>query len=98
MSRSKLTDHGFPMDSRRNDMLANLARDAMLPVVATNSVHYATGSQARLAATMAAIRARCTLDELDGWLAAAPTAHLRSGTEMAEQFARYPKLLPQQHV
>ena len=44
----------------------------------------------RLATALAAVRARRSLDEMDGWLPAAGTAHLRSGAEMAARFARYP--------
>src|SRR5207237_2870214 len=35
-------------------------------------------------------RARRSLDEIDGWLPGAATAHLRSGAEQARRFARYP--------
>ena len=36
------------------------------------------------------MRARRSLDELDPWLPAGATAHLRSGAEQARRFARYP--------
>lgn len=42
----ELFDHGDPLDTRRNDTLAELARRMRLPVVATNNVHYATPAQA----------------------------------------------------
>src|SRR5690606_2349629 len=61
-----------------------------LPVIATGNVHYATPDQHRLATAVAAVRARRSLDELDGWLPGAGAAHLRSGREMAARFARYP--------
>jgi error-prone DNA polymerase len=86
----ELTDHGDPGDDERNDSLAELAAGAGLPVVATNNVHYATPSGHRLAAALAAVRARRSLDEIDGWLPAADGAHLRGGAEMAERFAAYP--------
>ncbi|MGH9278094.1 MAG: error-prone DNA polymerase, partial [Acidimicrobiales bacterium] len=44
----------------------------------------------RLASALAAVRARRSLDEIDGWLPAAASAHLRSGAEQARRFARYP--------
>jgi error-prone DNA polymerase len=44
---------------------------------------------------MAAVRARRSLDELDGWLPPAATAHLRSGEEMAALFARFPEAVAQ---
>jgi error-prone DNA polymerase len=86
----ELWDHGDPLDSERNDALAELAAATDLPVVATNNVHYATPRQRLLATAIAAVRARSSLDELDGWLPAAGTAHLRSGVEMAARFARFP--------
>ena len=60
-------------------MLAGLAADLGLPVVATTGAHYATPANSRLAAAMAAVRARRSLDEADPYLPASPSAHLRSG-------------------
>jgi len=53
-------------------------------------VHYAAPSRRRLATALAAVRARRSLDEIDGWLPAAGTAYLRSGAELAERFAAFP--------
>ncbi|WIM98119.1 error-prone DNA polymerase [Actinoplanes oblitus] len=86
----ELTDHGDPYDADYNDALFGLARQRALEVVATGNVHYATPSRRRLATALAAVRARRSLDEMDGWLPAAGTAHLRSGAEMARRFADYP--------
>jgi error-prone DNA polymerase len=86
----ELWDHGDPLDSTRNDALARLAASAGVGVVATNNVHYATPARRRLATALAAVRARCSLDELDGWLPAAASAHLRAGWEQARRLARYP--------
>ena len=86
----ELTDHAHPGDEERNDDLFRLARQAGLRSVATNNVHYAAPSGRRLATALAAVRSRRSLDEIDGWLPAAGTAHLRSGDEMAQRFAAYP--------
>jgi error-prone DNA polymerase len=87
----ELWDHGDPLDSARNDAMVKLAeRAGGLDVVATNNVHYATPSRRPLATALAAVRARRSLDEIDGWLPAAAGAHLRSGAEQARRFARYP--------
>jgi error-prone DNA polymerase len=87
----ELWDHGDPLDSARNDALVALAeRAGGLDVVATNNVHYATPNRRPLATALAAVRARRSLDEIDGWLPAAATAHLRAGTEQARRFVRYP--------
>lgn len=86
----ELTDHGYPTDSAHNDLLARLAADHGLPVVATNNVHHARPEQHRIADAMAAVRARRSLAEMDGWLPASGMACLRSGEEMARRFARHP--------
>jgi len=86
----ELTDHAHPDDDERIEALAALARTAGLPTVATTNVHYATPGRRRLATALAAVRARRSLDEIDGWLPAAGAAFLRSGAEMAARFAAYP--------
>ncbi|MEJ8283198.1 error-prone DNA polymerase [Curtobacterium citreum] len=86
----ELLDHGDPLDSARNDVLATLAERYALPLVATGNVHYATPDRFPVATALAAVRARRSLDEIDGWLPAADTAHLRSGVEMTRRFGRYP--------
>jgi error-prone DNA polymerase len=86
----ELWDHGDPLDSARNDALVRLAYQARVEVVATNNVHYATPARRRLATALAAVRARSSLADLDGWLPAGAGAHLRSGFEQAACLARYP--------
>jgi error-prone DNA polymerase len=86
----ELYDRGDPLDTSHNDALASIARVRGLPVIATGNVHYATPKQHHLATALAAVRARRSLDEMDGWLPASRGAHLRSGAEMAARFARYP--------
>lgn len=86
----ELYDHGEPLNSSANDALAGLASRLHLPVLATNNVHFAAPQQHRLAAALSAVRARRSLDDMDGWLPASGAAHLRSGAEMAARFGRYP--------
>lgn len=86
----ELFDHGHPLDQDANDVLAALAERARVPLLATNAVHYATPGEHRLASALAAVRARRSLDELDGWLPASDGLHLRSGAEMMRRFDRYP--------
>jgi error-prone DNA polymerase len=86
----ELWDHGDPLDRHRNDALAEVAASASVDVIATNNVHYATPGQRPLATALAAVRARRSLDEIDGWLPAAPFAHLRSAAEQRNRFARWP--------
>jgi error-prone DNA polymerase len=86
----ELWDHGDPLDRHRNDALTQIALRTGVEVIATNNVHYATPGRRPLATALAAVRARRSLDEIDGWLPAAPFAHLRSPSEQARRFARWP--------
>jgi error-prone DNA polymerase len=86
----ELWDHGDPLDSTRNDALAELAEREGVGCIATNNVHYATPAQRNLATALAAVRSRRSLDEVNPWLPAASGAHLRSGAEQARRFVRYP--------
>ena len=86
----ELWDHGNPLDHHRNDVLARIAMSAGVEVIVTNNVHYATPDRHRLATALAAVRARRSLDEMDGWLPPTPFAHLRSAAEQLHRFARYP--------
>jgi len=85
----ELIDNGEPLASTYNDALYAIARARGLTAVATGNVHFARPAQRHLASAIAAVRARRSLDDLDGWLPAS-AAHLRSGEEMAARFARYP--------
>ncbi|GAA0581650.1 error-prone DNA polymerase [Kribbella sandramycini] len=85
----ELIDHHLPTDTIRNRILAELAADRGLPVVATNNVHYAAPAQYKLASALAAVRARRDLDAMDGWLPPSGMAFLRTGAEMAYRFRRY---------
>jgi len=86
----ELSNHLQPTDDEDNDQLAVLAEFFDLPVVATTGAHYAGPDRARLGSAMAAVRARRSLDQADPYLPAGPSAHLRSGIEMAALFLRYP--------
>jgi error-prone DNA polymerase len=86
----ELWDHGDPIDSARNDALAEIAHRVGVECIATNNVHYAAPAQRKLATAIAAVRSRRSLDELDPWLPGAAGAHLRSGVEQERRFARYP--------
>ncbi len=87
---AELTFHDQPGDDERNDALAGLAAATGVGLVATGNVHYASPAQARLAEALAAIRARRSLDEMDGWLPASGAAYIRSGAEMSRRLRRFP--------
>jgi error-prone DNA polymerase len=87
----EVTESGDPFDGERNAALVALAAATELPLVATGNVHYATPRDADLAGALAAVRARSSLEDLDGWLPGAPTAHLRSPAEMLARHRRHPQ-------
>jgi error-prone DNA polymerase len=89
----ELTGHDLPEDDERNGALYELAAGTGTTAIATGNVHYAAPGDARLAQALAAVRARRSLDEMDGWLAASGAAYLRSGAEMAYRMRRYPGIL-----
>ncbi len=86
----ELWDHGDPLDSHRNDALAELGVRHRVQPVCANAVRYATPADRRLADALAAVGDRRSLEDHDGWLGAWGGAHLRSGAEQARRFARYP--------
>ena len=83
-------NHGDPLDVWRNDALVRVAAECDVQAVATNDVSYATPGDHVLACALAAVRHRCSLDELDPRLPPAAGACLRSGAEQRRRFARYP--------
>jgi error-prone DNA polymerase len=86
----ELTHELDPLADDRFEALVTLADEAGLPIVATTAAHYHAPIRRPLATAMAAVRARSSLDEIDGWLPAWGGQHLRSGAEMADRFARWP--------
>jgi len=89
----ELTCHGHPGDDERNALLAALAPEFGVGVIATTGAHFAEPSRGRLAMAMGAIRARQSLDAAEGWLAPLGGAHLRSGAEMVRFFAHCPEVV-----
>ena len=91
----ELWDHGHPIDATRNDALALLAIERGVIPVATNNVHYATPARFPLSTALAAVRARRTLTDLEGWLPSSATACLRGEAEQRRRFARWPGVVEQ---
>jgi error-prone DNA polymerase len=83
-------NHSDPLDVWRNDALVGVAAECDVDTIATNDVSYAMPSDHVLACALAAVRHRCSLDELDARLPPAATACLRSAAEQRRRFARYP--------
>ncbi|MEO7288908.1 MAG: PHP domain-containing protein, partial [Jatrophihabitantaceae bacterium] len=86
----ELTHALEPLADERYAALATLAGEQRLDLIATTNAHYATPRERPLATAVAAVRARTSMDALDGWLPSWASQHLRSGAELAQRFARYP--------
>ncbi len=86
----ELWDHGDPLDSARNDALAEMAARHDVQCIAATDVRYASPASRRLASALAAVRRRSSLTEADPWAAVSGAAHLRSGDEQSRRFGRYP--------
>ncbi len=87
----ELTHALEPLADERYEALAVLAGEQRLELLASTAAHYANPRHRQLATAVAAVRARSSLDALDGWLPAWSDQHLRSGAEMAQRFGRYPR-------
>ncbi|MGH7948935.1 MAG: error-prone DNA polymerase, partial [Candidatus Binataceae bacterium] len=71
--------------------LAELAAQTRAPLVGTNDVLYHDPARRTLADLLTCIREKCTIVEAGFRLDANAERHLKSGTEMARLFARYPE-------
>lgn len=92
----ELMDSHDPLDGKKWEQLQFLADELELPAVATGGVHHAQPQQHRLATALAALRARRSLDDMDGYLPAA-SRHLRSPAEMQRRFFQHPQALHTAH-
>ncbi|WP_329056070.1 error-prone DNA polymerase [Amycolatopsis sp. NBC_01488] len=87
----ELIDHRLPLDDAANDHLAEMAGELRLPTVVSNNAHYARPEDAVVADMVAAVRARRSAEDLEGWRPPSGQAFLRSGMEQRRRFERrYP--------
>jgi len=85
--------YGAPDDGRVLYGLAELARRAGLPLVATGNAHYAHARDRDLQDVMTCIRHRVPLDQARPLLRPGASWHLCSPAEMADRFAALPGAL-----
>ena len=78
-------------DLKRLARLADLARDARAPMVATNDVLYHAPERRPLQDVMTCIREGCTIQEAGFRLEANAERHLKRPQEMARLFERWPQ-------
>jgi error-prone DNA polymerase len=82
-------------DEAEMDRYAGLARQARMPLVATNDVHYHDPGRRHLHDVVTAIRWGITVAEVGALRFPNGERHLKSPKEMAALFSRYPQALVQ---
>jgi error-prone DNA polymerase len=80
-------------DAKRLHRLSALAREARVPLIATNDVLYHDPARRRLQDVLACIRDTCTIDEAGFRLARNAERHLKCPDEMARLFTAYPQAI-----
>ena len=90
----ELSTQLLPTDDEDNDALALIAQELGVPVVATTGAHYADPRSSRVAAAMAAVRGRRSLDEADAFLPPGAGRAPPVGSGDGGLFDRYPSAVP----
>ena len=94
----ELQRHGHRDQECRNQALLALASSIHLPVVAANSVRFATEKDRELLDVLTSIRHHTSLDNAGRLLAMNNARHLRSAAEMAALFADIPEAIANTHI
>ena len=89
----ELQDHGLPMEAKVRPLLRRLARDAGLPVVATNDVHYIDQAHAEAHDALMAIQTQTTIDDPHRLRYERPEFYLKSAEQMKQLFADDPQAI-----
>ena len=80
-------------DTRRLAQLADIAKTARIPLVATNDAHYHVPERRALADVLTCIREHCTIDSAGHRLTLNAERHLKPAAEMARLFRDYPEAI-----
>jgi len=89
----ELQRHFHREQEGRNQAVIDLAREFRLPLLATNSVHYAQPQQRRLLDVLTAIRHHHTVDTAGRLLTRNSERYLKSAAEMTRIFADVPEAI-----
>ncbi len=89
----ELQDHGLPEQTVLNGILAGLARELALPIVATNDVHYAEKADAEAHLYLSCIKTGRSLEEAKERHHGSSEMYLKSPDEMCMLFADHPGAL-----
>lgn len=89
----ELQDHGLEIERRLNQRAVKLHQELGIPLVVTNNVHYVHQEDHELHDVLLAIKEAKTLDEPERFRYETDQYYLKSGEEMARNFAFAPKAL-----
>jgi DNA polymerase-3 subunit alpha len=89
----ELQDHGLPEQPVLNGIALDLARRLVLPVVATNDVHYSERADAEAHLYLSCIKTGRSAVEAKEHHHGSSEMYLKSPAEMAERFAGHPEAL-----
>ena len=84
-------------DTARNRELTGLAREAVVPLIATNDVHYHRPGRYRLQHALVAARRNTTIDRALPYIRPNHHLHLKSQTQMAHLFRDCPEAVANTH-
>jgi DNA polymerase-3 subunit alpha len=87
----ELQDHGFPEQKPLNEILAKLARETGLELVASNDCHYDKQADAQAQLALTCIAAGRTYDEMKKLHHGSDQIYLKSGAEMLHRFRHVPE-------
>ncbi len=87
----EIQNAGLDVQGRINPLLAKLAAEANLPLVATGDVHYLRHEDARAHEALLCIQSGDSLKNPDHWRFDTDQFYLKSPEEMAQDFADYPE-------
>jgi len=88
---AEIQRHLLPGEEDENEFLADWARSAGVPLLATNGVRHATPEDGRVCDVFTCLRHHVTLDAAGTLLAANRQAHLKTAAQMAALFADLPE-------
>ncbi|MGD8188420.1 DNA polymerase III subunit alpha [Brevibacillus ginsengisoli] len=89
----ELQDHGLEIERRLNQRVVKMHQELGIPLVVTNNVHYVNQEDHELHDVLLAIKEAKTLDEPERFRYETDQYYLKSGEEMARNFAFAPKAL-----
>ncbi|MDP1809156.1 MAG: DNA polymerase III subunit alpha [Actinomycetota bacterium] len=89
----EIQDHGIPEQKQATGVLADIAKELGLGLVASNDVHYLRREDSTAHDVLLCIQTGSTLDEPDRMRFSTDQFYLKSAEEMAEVFPEYPEAL-----